>query len=406
MPSATDAFAAVPASPRQRRQRARGDNQVAQVSSPLRRRFDAAGQQTRRHRRVRVRQRRVQIRGVDQERLGLGPGGLGGTLARLLGAGGDRAETTRRRRRPGSTPGRADPGWSRAGRGPMRVRHRRGRRDGDACAPVRPRSRAPRSSRPHPPPTWHDSRPRAMQVVITLVSSSTPRPGAGPVTCPASPRPPWHVARPPISSWLLALFNYYGCTATSPTASRTSAIHSDLRARPRAAPTALALVSSMTRPSRRCCRPVTSVRVAPQPPHGRAQLPLRRAQQATRRGDEQAGRADRERVDEVARERREAAPREREPGVVVEAAAGELEVVGRDEQAAHEHERNQQGRDDEDPGDADPDRAGERDQRERDQRPTGQLRLERSAVELVERVRADPDREEERDRAQRRSRFA
>jgi len=65
-----------------------------------------------------------------------------------------------------------------------------------------------------------------MPVGITLVSSSTPQPDAVPVSDPRSPRPPWHVAGPPFSSLLLALFNYYGCTATNPAASSTSAIQS------------------------------------------------------------------------------------------------------------------------------------------------------------------------------------
>ena len=130
------------------------------------------------------------------------PGGLGRALARLLGAGGDRAEAhgadddqdrdqhepARRGRQPVADPRRA--------------RRPRGRPDGDACPPVRPRSRDLRASCPHPPPTWRDFHPRAMRVVITLVSSSTPRPGAGPVSCSSVAAPA--LARRPTPNLVVA----------------------------------------------------------------------------------------------------------------------------------------------------------------------------------------------------------
>ena len=77
------------------------------------------------------------------------------------------------------------------------ARRPRGCHDADARALAPPRSQGLRASRLHQPPTWCDFQPRAMHVVITLVSSSTPRPGSGPVPCPAPPRPPWHVAPTP-----------------------------------------------------------------------------------------------------------------------------------------------------------------------------------------------------------------
>ena len=105
-----------------------------------------------------------------------------------------------------------------------------------------------------------------------------------------------------------------------------------LEARPRAGRTALARVSSMTRPSRRCCCPVTSVVLRRSRRTGVLSCRCAALSRQHAAATSMPAGPDRQRVDEVAGERGKPAPRQREPDVVVEAATGELEVVGRHEE--------------------------------------------------------------------------
>ena len=159
----------------------------------------------RRHRRVSVRQRRVQLRCLGQERLGLGAGRLG-----------PRARATARRRwrsrrrqhgaddRPRSRSGRGGQAWSPAVRGPSaNAFAARGRPGGDARA--RRCDPGPETLEGHArdrPPTWRDSDPRRSRLESPWCRPRHPDtvPSGSPIQ--RSPRPPWHVARPPISLWL------------------------------------------------------------------------------------------------------------------------------------------------------------------------------------------------------------
>ena len=104
---------------------------------------------------------------------------------------------------------------------------------------------------------------------------------------------------------------------------------------------------------------------------------------------------DRARDSCISTHEREATPREPEPDVRVEAAPGELEVVGEDEKDPDGNENEEPGAE---AGGADEaDRAGgsDRGYGEPDKDPVRDLRSQRSATELVERMGADADREGE-----------
>src|SRR5205823_6018733 len=82
---------------------------------------------------------------------------------------------------------------------------------------------------------------------------------------------------------------------------------------------------------------------------------------------------------------------ERKPGVGVESASEELEVVGEDEETADGGERQDPGVDEEGVADPDRDRARERDAGERDERARADPRRQRAPAQLVERVRRDAE---------------
>ena len=150
-------------------------------------------------------------------------------------------------------------------------------------------------------------------------------------------------------------------------------------ARPPGAATSVSRVTASRPPSASSSSPVTRDDLAAASPDGRREPALGEREERSPSGGEHGRRADRAGAGDVARDDRERAPGEREPEVGVEAAAEQLEVVGRDEERADRDQR--QDPEAEADRDDDPDRAGrgDRDDRERDEHARRDRRLQRPA---------------------------
>src|SRR5437773_8983181 len=131
----------------------------------------------------------------------------------------------------------------------------------------------------------------------------------------------------------------------------------------------------------------------PRFPNGRREDALRRREQGGIESSGDGFDADRAGLDDVRGQRREGTPGEREPERRVERASEELEIVGDDNERAEDDERREQPR----PRDAGVDADGrcrrDRDDGESPERSLGDLRAQRPAAELVQRVRTDAERE-------------
>src|SRR6476646_1562114 len=132
-------------------------------------------------------------------------------------------------------------------------------------------------------------------------------------------------------------------------------------------------------------------------PYGRRETPLSMAQECGKRGGEHRLDANRLGSGKVRGQYRERATREREPRIAVQAAAEELEVVRDRDERSNSDEGEQPEVRAQRYGDADPCCGGKRGDGEHDECPCRDPGRERSAVELVERMRADAHAEEERE---------
>jgi len=124
--------------------------------------------------------------------------------------------------------------------------------------------------------------------------------------------------------------------------------------------TAEELALRLQQPGHRVLRQPVDLQAGYPPPQlarGRAQPPLRNAHRQAAARDQDAGERDFLGICEVAGERRERAPADGEPEVAVQPAADQLEVVGRQEQGARDHERREPHRHRDDAAHADRERA-------------------------------------------------